>query len=78
MIDVKKISAVLPKIWKQPFDNGVVIPAEKRLCNECSKEKYCGSCNQHVNDSKEFEPDLNLLKWKAPNEFGYMFPYFKK
>ena len=46
MIDGKKTSAVLPKSWKQSFDNGVVIPAKMRFCNECSKEKYCDSCNK--------------------------------
>ena len=25
---------------------------------------------------KEFEANLNLLKGKAPNEFGYMLPYY--
>ena len=26
---------------------------------------------------KDFEANLNLLKRKAPNEFGYMLPYYK-
>ena len=26
---------------------------------------------------KEFEANLNLLKREAPNDFGYMLPYYK-
>ena len=49
-----------------------------RLCNECSKEKCCDRCNNQINENKEFEASLNLLKRQAPNEFGHMLPYFEE
>ena len=36
----------------------------------------CVKCNKHINENKEFEANLNLLKRNAPNEFGYMLPYY--
>ena len=76
MKEGKKISALLPKSWKKSFDSGVIIPKKMRFCNECSDEKMCNNCNNRINENKEFEANLNLLKRKAPNEFGYMLPYY--
>ena len=28
---------MLSKSWEKSFDNGIVIPARMRFCNECSK-----------------------------------------
>ena len=64
MLEGKKISARLPRSWKKSINNGVVIPVKMRRCN-----------NQ-VNENKKFEAILNLLKRHAPNQFGYMLPYY--
>ena len=31
-----------------------------------------------VNENKKFETTLYLLKRHAPNQFGYMLPYYKE
>ena len=38
----------------------------------------CTTRNNEVNENKEFEANLNLLKRQAPNEFGHMLPYYKE
>ena len=38
----------------------------------------CNRCNNHINENKEFEANLNLIKRQAPNDFGYLLPCFKK
>ena len=77
MWEGKKISAMLPRSWKKSFNNGVIIPTKMRKCNECKDGILCVTCNNKINQNKEFEANLNLLKRKAPNEFGYMLPYYK-
>ena len=77
MLDGKKMTAMLPRSWKESFNNGVIIPTKMRQCNECKDEILCVTCNNRINENKEFEANLNLLKRKAPNEFGYMLPYYK-
>ena len=47
-----------------------------RFCNECDDIKTCNKCNNQINENKEFEANLYLLKRKAPNEFGYLLPYY--
>ena len=37
----------------------------------------CDSCNNQINENKEFEANLNLLKRDEPNDFGHMLPYYK-
>ena len=37
MVEGEKISAMLPKSWKNLFNSGVVIPAKMRFCNEGTK-----------------------------------------
>ena len=76
MIEGKKISAMLPRSWKKSFNNGLIIPTKMRFCNECNDNKMCVKCNNHINEKKEFEANLNLLKRKTPNEFGFMLPYY--
>ena len=77
MLDGKQISAMLPKSWKKSFNNAVIIPTEMRQCNECKDEILCITCNNQINGNKEFEANLNLLKREAPNNSGYMLPYYK-
>ena len=76
MKDGKKISAMLQRSWKKSFDSGVIIPEKMRFCNECDDKKVCNKCNNQINENKELEADLNLLKRKAPNDFGYILPYY--
>ena len=47
-----------------------------RQCNVCKDGILCSTCNNQINENKELEANLNLLKRKAPNEFGYMLPYY--
>ena len=75
MIEGEKISAVLPRSWKKSFDSGIIGPTKMRFCNECNDNKMCIKCNNQINENKEFEAILNLLKRKSPNEFGYMLAY---
>ena len=76
MKEGKKISAMLPRSWKKSFDSGIMIPTKTRFCNECNDNKMCIKCNNQINENKKFEANLNLLKRKAPNEFGYMLPCY--
>ena len=75
MLEGKKISAMLPKSWKKPFNNGTIIPAKMRGCDKCRSKIICTTCNNQINESKEFEAKLHLLKQEAPNEIGYMLPF---
>ena len=77
MLNGKKITAMLPRSWKKSFNNGVIIPTKIGQCNECKDEILYVTCNNRITENKEFEATLNLLKRKAPNEFGYMHPYYK-
>ena len=77
MWEGKKITAMLPRSWKKSFNNGVIIPTKMRQCNACKDGILCVTCNNKINENKEFEANLNLLKRKAPNESGYMLPYCK-
>ena len=74
---VKKITAMLPRSWKKSFNNGVIIPTKMRQCNVCKDGILCTTCNNIINENKEFEANLILLKRKATNEFGYMLPFYK-
>ena len=76
MIEGKKISAMLPRSWKKSFDSGVIIPAKMRFCNKCKDGILCTTCNNQVNENKEFEANLNELKRHKPIDFGYMLPYY--
>ena len=76
MIEGEKISAMLTRSWKKSFDSGIIIPTKMRFCNECNDNKMCVKCNNHINENKEFEANLNLLKRNAPNEFDHMLPYY--
>ena len=77
MLNGKKITAMLPRSWKKSFNNGVIIPTKMRQCNECKDEILLVTCNNRIDENNEFEANLNLLKRKAPNKFGYMLPHYK-
>ena len=76
MIEGKKLSAILPKIWRKSFDSGIIIPTKMRFCKECNDKKLCNKCNNQINENEEIETNLNELKRHPPNEFGHMLPYY--
>ena len=76
IIKGKKVSALLPKSWKNSFDSRILIPTKMRFCNECNDKKVCDKCNNQIKEIKEFEANLNELKRHPPNEFSQMLPYF--
>ena len=47
-----------------------------RQCNSCKDGILCTTCNNQINENKEFEANLSLSKRKARNEFGYMHPLY--
>ena len=49
-----------------------------RFCNQCIEKRMCRKCNNQINESKEFDANLNLLKIQPPNKNGYMLPYFEE
>ena len=67
---------MLPRSRKKSFNNGIVIPTKMRQCNACKEGILCTTCNNQINENKEFEANLNQVKRKTPNEFGYMLPYY--
>ena len=71
----KKVTAMLPRSWKESIINGIVIPTKMRHCNASKDGILCATCNNQINESKEFEANLNLLKRETANEFGYMLPF---
>ena len=77
MLKGKKITAMLPRSWRKSFNNGVIIPTKMRQCNACKDGILCVTCNNKINENKEFEANLNLLKREKPNDFGHMLPYYK-
>ena len=46
-----------------------------RFCND---KRMCKKCKNQVDENKEFEAVLKLLKRQALNEIGYIHPYFKE
>ena len=48
-----------------------------RRCNECKDGKLCTTCDNQVNEIKEFEANLNKLKRQPPDQYGHMLPYYK-
>ena len=47
-----------------------------RQCNACKDGILCATCNNQINENKEFEGNLNLLKQEKPNDRGHMLPYY--
>ena len=76
MINGKIVSAMLPKSWEKSFNGGIFTPTKTRFFNECNDKRLCIKCKNQVNENWEFEPDLNLLKRKAPNRIGLLLPYY--
>ena len=49
-----------------------------RHCNNCNGGILCITCNIQVNENKDFEANLNLLKRHVPIELGQMHPYYEE
>ena len=49
-----------------------------RLCNECKDGMPCTTCNNQVEENKEFEANINLIKRQVPNEYRHMLLYYKE
>ena len=77
MLEGKQISAILPKSWKNSFENGIVILVKMKRCNECKGEILCDECNNQANENRKFEANLNLFKRHVLNQFGHKLPYYK-
>ena len=71
MLKGKKISAMLPRSWKKSFNNGFIIPTKMRHCNACKDGILCTTCNNLINENKEFEANLSLLKREKPINRSY-------
>ena len=56
---------------------GVVNPQMMRDCNKCRKDVWCNEDDKLVNQDKEFSANLNELKRQAPDENGFMLPWYK-
>ena len=65
---------MLPKSWEKSFNNGIVIPTKVRFCNQCNDKIICDMCNNQINENKEFEAKINLLKRQASKQFGHRVP----
>ena len=68
---------MLPKSLEKSFKSGIVIPAKVRLCKECTDKIICDRCSIQINENKEFEANLYLLKRPPVNQFGHMLPLYK-
>ena len=55
MIEVKKVTAILPKSWKKSFNSRVVLPAKMRFCNEYNRNLICNRCNNQVKENKNIK-----------------------
>ena len=76
MADGDNLIAKVPLSWKKSFSQGVVIPHKMRYCTDCKNDSLCDSCDELVNQKKEFSANLNELKREKPNHFGHMLPKF--
>ena len=65
MLEGNKISAMLPRAWKNSFNNGIIIPTKMRRCSECTSGMFCTLCKNQVNESKEVEVNLNFFKKRS-------------
>ena len=69
---------MLPRSWNKSFNNGIIIPVKMRRGIECNSKILCTTCKNQVNETREFESNLNLIKRQPSNEIGHMPPYVFK
>ena len=77
MLEGKKISAMLPRSWPKSFNNGSLILTKLRRFNDWKDRIQCTTCNNQIDENKEFEANVNELKRHPHNEFGHKLPYYK-
>ena len=73
LLEAKKISAMLPRSWKKSSINGIGIPVKMKRCDECKGEILGKDCNDQINENKQFEANLNLIKREAPTDLVICF-----
>ena len=76
MADGHNLIAKVPLSWKKSFSQGVVLPHKMRNCSDCKKDILCDSCDNIVNQRKEFSANLNELKREKSNDLGHMLPKY--
>ena len=62
MIYGGKITAMLPRFCEKSFNSGVFKPGKMRFGNKCNDKTLCDECDNQVNEKKEFQANLGLLK----------------
>ena len=62
--------------WRKSFNNGIIMPTKMRQCNKCKDGILCTTCNNLIDEDKEFKANLYLLKRDVPNQFGHTLPYY--
>ena len=68
LADGDKLIAKVPLSWKKSFSQGVILPQKMRNCSDCKKDILCKSCDNLVNQKKEFSANIKELKREAPND----------
>ena len=76
MLEGKKNISYVTKIVEKSFNNGIVVSTKTRQGNERKDKISCTTFNNQINEKKEFEANLNLLKRHSPNELGHMLTYY--
>ena len=76
MADGDNLVAKVPLSWKTSFNQRVIRPHRMRNCSDCKKGILCESCDNLVNQKKEYSANLNELKRERPNDFGHMLPKY--
>ena len=77
-VEVKNFLVMLPMNWKKSFYSGIIIPSKMKRCKKCNIDITCDECIILLNENKQFEVDLDLLKQKPSNQFGHTLPYYQK
>ena len=72
-----KISSIVPLSWKKSFNTGVVIPNKARFFSICQGNMICNTCNNQINQAKDYKLNINELKRLPPNRLGHMLLYYK-
>ena len=76
MADGHNLIAKMPLSWKTSFGQVVIIPHKMKKCSECKQDFLCESCDNLVNQKKEFSANLNEMKRERRNDFGHMLPKY--
>ena len=76
MLEGKKNQLCYQDRGKNHLIPEILIPPKLRRGNECKDRILCTTCNNQINENKDFEANLNESKRHPPNEFGHMLPYY--